>query len=428
MPTPETPLLRTLRLLAATALCLLAALMALKLVLMLVKGGETAWIIWHGKGLYAGHPLKYLGVGTAALLAGWVLLRLRRNTARDWAQCAGKLVLLGFSIALTLIAGEIGLRMYLVSKLEVNSLDRLKKLYREGKKPEVHTTHPMSVIIRPSDDPAIVYDLQPKLEMEFGHRKLRTNSIGLRSDKDYAVARAPHSVRLVGIGDSGMFGWDVEQNEPYLAVLEKLLGQRGDGVTYEVLNFAVPGYNTQLEVETLRRKALAYQPDVVLVGWCENDFGLPFFMLEHVNFRRRDISFLYRLLFDRQNYLADASGVRFTELRKFNQQDVLPEIMGGVDVGGVRRALQDLKTLSQTHGFKVLLVGPLGAPIRQLCQELGLDTYNTAEKIPGGKYPDEYAIHFMHPAPAGHRVIAEHLARELADRGWLAPRATVPGT
>jgi lysophospholipase L1-like esterase len=301
-------------------------------------------------------------------------------------------------------------------------------MYREGKKPEVHTTHPMSCIIRPSDDPAIVYDLQPRLDMEFGHHKLRTNGAGLRSDKDYPLARPPNSVRVVGIGDSGMFGWDVEQNEPYLAVLEELLNKRGDGVTYEVLNFAVPGYNTQLEVETLRRKALAYQPDVVIVGWCENDFGLPFFMLEHVNFRRRDISFLYRLLFDRQNYLADAAGVRFTELRKFNEKDVLPEIKGGVDIGGVRRALQDLKQLGQDKGFKVLLFGPLGAPIRQLCQELGVDTYNTAEKIPGGKYPDDYAIHFMHPAPAGHRMIAEHLERELAGRGWLKPRTAAPGT
>ena len=190
---------------------------------------------------------------------------------------------------------------------------------------------------------------------------------------------------------------------------------------YEVLNFAVPGYNTQLEVETLRRKALAYHPDVVIVGWCSNDFGLPFFMLEHVNFRRRDISFLYRLLFDRQNYLADAAGVRFTEQRKFDKQDVLPEITGGTDAGGVRRALQDLRQLSQAHDFRLLVFGPLGREILELCREVGVEYYNTIEKIPDGTYPDDYALHFMHPAPEGHRVLAEHLERELAARGWLQP-------
>ena len=58
----------------------------------------------------------------------------------------------------------------------------------------------------------------------------------------------------------------------------------------------------------------------------------------------------------------------------------------------------------------------------RLCRETGVDYYNTCEKIPVGKYPDNYAIHFMHPAPAGHRVLAEHLERELAERGWLKPR------
>jgi lysophospholipase L1-like esterase len=423
MLTHETAPMRTLRLLAATALFLLAGLMVLKLALMLIKGDAAAWILWHGQSLYAGHPLRYLFVGSGALLGGWVLLRLRRNGAREWAQLAGKLVLLVFSMLLTLAAGETAVRVYLVSQSEINSLDHLKKTYRAGKKPEVHTTHPMSYIIRPSDDPHIVYDLQPDLDMDFGHHWMRTNHDGLRSDKNYPLARQPHSVRIVGVGDSGMFGWDVEQNEPYMAVLEANLNRRGDGTAYEALNFAVPGYNTQLEAETLRRKALAYRPDVVIVGWCENDFSLPFFMLEHVNFRRRDISYLYRLLFDRKTYLEEASGVRFTEMREFNEKDVMPEITGGADVAGVRRALQDMQEMSRTHDFHLLIFGPLGPEILRLCHEVGVDYYNTFEKIAGGIYPDNFAIHFMHPRPGGHRVLAEYLERELAARGWLKPRA-----
>ena len=73
--------------------------------------------------LYAGHPLKYLTIGGSALLGGWILLRLRRNGAREWAQLAGKLALLAFSVVLALAAGEIGLRAYLLMKLEANSID-----------------------------------------------------------------------------------------------------------------------------------------------------------------------------------------------------------------------------------------------------------------------------------------------------------------
>ena len=423
---------RNLCRLAALGLFALGAVMALKLGLMLWHGGETAWIIYHGKGLYAGHPCRYFLCGWADFLGGYSLLMLPRYSGRAWGRLAGKLTLLALSLGLTLFAAEVAIRVYLVTCLEANSMERLKQIYRAGKKPEVRTTHPMSIIIRPTDDPHLVYDLQPNLQMDFGHKKLRTNGDGLRADRDYPRARQPNSVRLVGLGDSGMFGWNVEQGEEYLAVLERLLNQRGDGVGYEALNFAVPGYNTQLEAETLRLKALPFQPDVVIVGWCDNDFGLPFFMLEAKNFRRRDISFLDRFLFARSTFLDELEPVAFKEQRDFNVTNVMAEIKGGTDVGGVRRALEQMKALGQQHAFHLLLFGPLGRDILQLCRETGVAYFNTYEKIAADKYPAEYAVHYMHPRPEGHRVLAEHLARELADRGWLqprsSPRAAAPAT
>jgi lysophospholipase L1-like esterase len=414
--------LHAARLFAAVCFLLLAALMVLKLALMFIKGGETAWFFWRSHGIYAGHPLKYFIVGCGAWLVGWILLRLRRNTARDWAHFAGKLVMLAFSIALPLVVCEVGLRAYLISQREFNSLDRLKTAFRAGKKPSVNTTHPLSEIIRPSDDPQIVYDLQPDLEMDFGHHRVHINHLGLRADKDYPLARAPHSLRIVGIGDSGMFGWDVEQDEPYLTVLERNLNQHLAGVVCEVMNFAVPGYNTQLESETLRRKALAYQPDIVIVGWCENDFDLPFFMLEKANFHRRDVSYVLRLIFRRQLFLREWTGVRFTERRDFNQDALLQGIKDGVEESGVRRALQNMLQMSREHHFHLLLFGPLGPEIRQLCRETGVEMFNTRHEIAAGKYPANFGVHFMHPAPAGHRVLAEYLERDLAARGWLQPR------
>ncbi|MCX6996060.1 MAG: SGNH/GDSL hydrolase family protein [Kiritimatiellaeota bacterium] len=418
-------LTRNLRLAAALGLLAMGAVMALKLGLMLWHGGVTVWIIYAGKGLYAGHPYRYFFCGLADFLGGYSLLMLPRYRGRDWGRLAGKVALLAISIGLTLVLAEVAIRTYLVTRLQANSMERLKQMYRAGKKPEVHTTHPMSIIIRPTDDPRLVYDLQPNLNMDFGHKLLRTNRDGMRADHDYPRARRPHSVRLVGLGDSGMFGWSVEQGEEYMAVLERLLNQRGDGVVYEALNFAVPGYNTQLEAETLRLKALPFQPDVVVVGWCENDFGLPFFMLEVQNFRRRDISFLQRFLFSRQTFLDELQPVAFKEQRDFNVTNVMAEIKSGTDTGGVRQALEQMKALSQQHDFHLLVFGPMGRDILQLCRETGVAYYSTYEKIAADKYPAEYAVHFMHPRPEGHRVLAEHLAQELDARGWLKPR-TLP--
>ena len=42
-----------------------------------------------------------------------------------------------------------------------------------------------------------------------------------------------------------------------------------DGV--EVLNFGVPGYNLDQEIEVLRTRALELDPDVVVIAFCLND-------------------------------------------------------------------------------------------------------------------------------------------------------------
>jgi hypothetical protein len=51
-------------------------------------------------------------------------------------------------------------------------------------------------------------------------------------------------------------------------VLEERLAKEVPNERWEVLNMAVPGYNTAMEVETLKARGLAYEPDVVVVGYC----------------------------------------------------------------------------------------------------------------------------------------------------------------
>jgi hypothetical protein len=47
---------------------------------------------------------------------------------------------------------------------------------------------------------------------------------------------------------------------------------RGEGPRVEVLNFAVPGYRLDQEIETLRSRALPFAPDAVVLAFCLNDF------------------------------------------------------------------------------------------------------------------------------------------------------------
>jgi len=401
--------------LAAHALLALSASAALVVALLAAKPGRMSTV------LPVRSPFPYAALGLVAAFGHYWIRFGAANGRDDWRRFLGRLLLASLSLSLSLLVAEVGLRFALARRLEANSLERLKD-YREGKA-HVKSTHPLAAIIEPSPDPDLVFELRPNIEMSFGHHPLHTNGDGMRSLVDFPHARSPKSVRIVGLGDSGMFGWNMDQGDEYLGVLERNLNARGAGIRYEVLNLAVPGYNTPLEVEMLRHKGLAYDPDVVIVGWCENDFDPAFFVLPKVDFRRADVSFLYTLLFDRPN-LTNLLQNDPRDLRSFAGAEVPKAFAGAGGKAEVVRALAALKQLSDKRHFHVLVFGPLRGDIIPLAREAGLDTYDTYEHIPPDSVPKEWAVHFMHPRKEGHQLLAERLAQTLAERGWLTPRAS----
>lgn len=400
------------------------ALSFLFLLLAAAFSASVAAMIWRGQmwtcGFYVGGPRLHL-LGIVASFLGWYLFRHGvHNSRRDWLRFGGRAFLLSISLVLVIVASEIGIRAYFAARQNRESLDQLKHAHdRAGSRPFV-SEHPLASIIRPSYDERVVYELIPNLDTDFGPVRVRTNKSGLREDRDYAIDRAPNTLRIVGIGDSGMFGWDVPQNEDYLSVLERALQSRAGDVSYEVLNFGVPGYNTRLEVELFRTTGLAYRPDIVIVGWVENDYSLPCFLLQKQNFKRRDVSYVYDLLFSRRRFVTLTPGISFRDMRKYDKDMLLPEIVSGTDAEGVRSAMRDLKAMSEEHHFKILVFGAMKEPTVKICRELDIPYCNTYDKIPD-TYPKTYLIYFMHPSPEGHSVLAQYLEKELVDRGWLKP-------
>jgi hypothetical protein len=134
-------------------------------------------------------------------------------------------------------------------------------------------------VVRLSPDPRVVYELVPDLDVDFLGARLRTNADGFRG-KALPPARTRAAVRVVGLGDSVMFGWGVSEEETYLARLVPLLEGASPGVAWEVMNTAVPGYNTVMEVATLEAKGLRFDPDLVVLNFVGNDLGLPNFIEE----------------------------------------------------------------------------------------------------------------------------------------------------
>jgi hypothetical protein len=66
--------------------------------------------------------------------------------------------------------------------------------------------------------------------------------------------------------------------ESSLKVLERRLNEKSRAQKFEVINFAVPGYNTAMEAETFLARCLEYAPDLVLLNFNTNDYDVPNFM------------------------------------------------------------------------------------------------------------------------------------------------------
>jgi hypothetical protein len=96
-----------------------------------------------------------------------------------------------------------------------------------------------------------------------------TNSLGYR-DNDHSLAKPPGLRRALVLGDSFTWGAHVEFDDAYPRRLERGLA-RHRGESWEVISLARSGMNTVEEAEQLGSEGLAYDPDVVVLGYCLND-------------------------------------------------------------------------------------------------------------------------------------------------------------
>ena len=299
-------------------------------------------------------------------------------------------------------------------------------------------------IVRASRNPDVVYELRPGLDVTFRGRRLTTSSAGFR-DREYMPDKPAEVHRILGMGDSVMFGWGVADGEDYLSLVEDRLAQEQPEEQWQVINMAVPGYNAVMEVEALREKGLAYRPDLVVVGFCGNDLSLPNFLQ-----RREDL-----LTLDR-SYLFDFVRARLHGTGLDEADDVLvPLSLGSPDTGAAvavppryahmvgfpayERAMRRLRETQEREGFEVLVVfypGPL-KDVTAIVRRLGFQVLSLASRVrsflkeQGGKDAG-YALlrlstHDPHPSPVGHGLIADGLRDYLEESGLRARLAARRG-
>ncbi|MFH0880793.1 MAG: SGNH/GDSL hydrolase family protein [Lentisphaerota bacterium] len=304
----------------------------------------------------------------------------------------------------------------------------------------------MRGLIQPSANSEIVYEAKPGLKGLFRGKPFSINRFGMRGE-DYNLEKPPGMFRIAGLGDSVMFGWGVDQNDFYLKVLERKLNELPQPhPRYEVMNFALPGYNTYMEVAAFEEKALPFHPDLVIIQFVNNDFGIPHFMLRPPDPFTLEKSFLWELIATRRGWISSDDeqnliGDRLEGLDMKKKRQVVAPYWHMVGPRGYRRAMEKLAALTRplnipviilrgsyseqqgqiinhiatAQGFHLLDIGPYSESV---LSEMGLTDEEKANRALLWVGPGDH-----HPNALGHEIYVVGLLDKMAEMGVI-PQST----
>ncbi len=350
---------------------------------------------------------------------------------------AGALILLGLGSSIGFLVLETGARV--VAVREERREGRLERDLAHAKGPGPGATVTLGQMIRKSANPRIVYELRPRLDVRFAGGRVTTSDQGYRG-AEVASPKTIATYRIVGIGDSYMFGQGVSDEETYLARLTGPGVELMSGRRVETVNLAVPGYNTVMEVESLRERVAGLEPDLIVIEVVGNDLDLPNFLWSEIDPWSLRRSFLLEFVRERAGVrrvgsnaagLSEAplEGEGTAETFSRDASKVDPRYASMVGLPAFEQAIRDLAKISNergvpvvaiTHGvwFEEEMLKTLGesripvlvlrSALRQRARALGAPDY---ARSPLAQSPRD-----LHPSALGHAAIAEELAAWLRER------------
>jgi hypothetical protein len=280
-----------------------------------------------------------------------------------------------------------------------------------------------------------VYELIPNLSVVFNKQPLRTDQNGFRGT---ALSQKRPDICIVGLGDSVMFGWGVKEEDTYMAVLGELLKTRYPTIQWSIINTAVPGYNTTMEIETLKEKGLHYTPDLVIINYMVNDLALPIFIRKKANYFSLRKSFLKEKAAQliRRNKvnpgLATLDIPRWPYVPdKENIEKVPEQYRDMIGIEAYEKAMQELKRLSEQYRFDVLVLSHEKPPkwVRTICAQLAFplvesqpawEKYVVTNNIANPKSAWQVFKGDPHPSAIAHEIIATSLLEYLVEKNQFS--------
>jgi lysophospholipase L1-like esterase len=138
--------------------------------------------------------------------------------------------------------------------------------------------------------------VNPRLYGRDEHWTLAINSEGFRGPERTSQSGRGNVYRIVCVGDSITFGFNVDQSNTYPMQLAALLAERHRGMRFDVVNAGVSGWTWLQGLRFLRTRGLSLAPDLVLIGHGTNDQLTLARITDEERFRRIDGRFTKAIL------------------------------------------------------------------------------------------------------------------------------------
>jgi lysophospholipase L1-like esterase len=316
-------------------------------------------------------------------------------------DCAS-LILCIISVSVSVLLAEAIMRWNMFGA-DAWSYSKMKSLRHIGK----------AELLQVSKYQDILWELQPELNKLYKLKPFNTNSEGLR-DKEYSKQTPPGTFRIAVIGDSFTMGEGVEVESTYPTLLEDRFNAEGQPPAYEFVNFAVAGYSLPQYIATIKHKARAYQPDLILIGFCAaNDSKKPnmeafnkpyhvpspgngffnFYLFEHLgNVYKRFYNYL-RNRYPGYNADEDYLKEEFRQLAALTSEHHVPVVIAYIDNKAASADYAMVEKAAQSFGF-VFIDGTRGFGPQVLPEHIIYKTDN-------------------HPNGTANRVMADALYSQL---------------
>ena len=254
------------------------------------------------------------------------------------------------------------------------------------------------------------YEFKPNLKRRYEAGMRITNSLGM-PNREYDYEKPPHTRRIALVGDSvsvGPYGLD------YPALLEDRLNQtqlRPEIQTFQLLNFAVPGYILGQKMEVALEKVPKFHPDVYLVQLSMLEVGGT---ANHIS--RLVVSGL-DLKYDFLKRTAAQAGVQSDDPRSVVRFKLAPYF-----ASLTRWSLENIRdhAAAQGAGMVILLINPVVDAgltatyfnqLHEVTDTIGVPVIDLRDTFKGANFPSLQVIPGADPHPnvRGHEMLFEDL-------------------